>query len=357
MGAYEYQGAITPTTNIAVISGDGQMATVCTTLAPFTVQVTNTNGNPIAGHLVHWTIVDAPATAGLSATVSTTGADGMATTTLTLGTKSGTYRVTVHGSTQATFTATTTPDTVSRIIMEDLEGIETGTKTLTSGDRLPLYLRGYDNYRNETIVSGDWTVFGRTGTCTPAYGTATVFKPTRAASYTTRVSARYGTLTDSTGAINITPGQIASIKAVDYYNREIGTMTLTADGTQTLYLKGYDADNNPIYVAGTWTVHGGIGICTPEYGTSTVFNPTLTGTGTISVHSAQYEAMTDTTGIITVNAGSLFSVEVSATPTTILRGGSFTLTIIPKDRDGNVILSTGRAAISNLTRSISPTQV
>ncbi|MFH1859918.1 MAG: T9SS type A sorting domain-containing protein, partial [bacterium] len=58
-------------------------------------------------------------------------------------------------------------------------------------------------------------------------------------------------------------------------------------------------------------------------------------------------------GVITINAESLFSVEISATPATILKGGTATLTIIPRDKNGNVIQSPGTVTLSNLTSSIS----
>ncbi|MBI4777335.1 right-handed parallel beta-helix repeat-containing protein [Candidatus Desantisbacteria bacterium] len=189
--------------------------------------------------------------------------------------------------------------TAAKIKIEDETGQEISTKTLTTDGRLTLILRGYTA---EDVLIGDiagtWTVIGEIGTCTPKYGRSTVFNPTTPGIGT--ISVEYGTLTDTTELITIEIGNITEIKIVDSGDQELGTMTLTTDGTQTFYLRGYDNDNNLVYVSGTWTVFGGIGTCTPEYGTSTIFNPTTVGIGIIS---AEYGTLTNTTGTITVNCG------------------------------------------------------
>jgi hypothetical protein len=50
----------------------------------------------------------------------------------------------------------------------------------------------------------------------------------------------------------------------------------------------------------------------------------------------------------------LFSVDMFVAPTTILKGETFTLTIIPKDKLGNIITKLGTATLSNKTCSILP---
>ncbi|MDI6735354.1 MAG: fibronectin type III domain-containing protein [bacterium] len=100
----------------------------------------------------------------------------------------------------------------------------------------------------------------------------------------------------SNEGFGIPTGPFTQVKIVDRNNQEINTVTTTVNGTLLFYLGGYDAGNNFIgYVNGTWTVHGGIGNCTPIYGTFTIFNPTTRGTGTIS---AIYATLTDTTVIL-----------------------------------------------------------
>lgn len=107
-------------TNIAAVTGDGQTATVNTTLGTaFTVKVTDTNGNPVQGVVVGW----APATGGgsMNPTSSTTDASGQTSSTRTLGTGAGaqTANATVNGLTGSpvVFTTTANPGPASTIVL------------------------------------------------------------------------------------------------------------------------------------------------------------------------------------------------------------------------------------------------
>ncbi len=85
------------------ISGDEQIGTPGQTLEPFVVQVRDQNGNPVSGLFVTF-IHDG---GSLSTILDVTGADGQAETTLTLGSDTGTTRVTVHaGRASVTFEVT-----------------------------------------------------------------------------------------------------------------------------------------------------------------------------------------------------------------------------------------------------------
>ncbi|MFH0775638.1 MAG: hypothetical protein V2A53_09165 [bacterium] len=127
-------------------------------------------------------------------------------------------------------------------------------------------------------------------------------------------------------------------------------MNTTTDDILTLYLRGYDAGDNLIgHVAGTWTILGGIGNCTPIYGTSTIFNPTTVG---ISIISATDSAHTDTTGAITVTAGNLSYLVISA-PTTVTTNAGFSLAITGYDVDNNTATTfSGVGTLTNTTSSI-----
>ncbi|MFH0775364.1 MAG: hypothetical protein V2A53_07755, partial [bacterium] len=144
---------------------------------------------------------------------------------------------------------------------------------------------------------------------------------------------------DTTDVITVNMGQITSIKIVDSADQEIGTKSLTTDGSQTLYLRGYDQDSNKVYVPGTWTVLGGIGTVSPIYGTSTIFNPSKTGIGTISATDLTH---TDTTGAITVTAGCLAKIQIEDVgqeieTVSITTNGSLTLYLKGYDADDNLI--------------------
>jgi len=97
--------------NLSAVSGNGQTGTVSKALpSPFTVRATDTNGNPVAAVPVTFSVI---AGGGfLSAQTTTTNAQGLASTTLTLGTIEGANIVTAVSGTLAgsplTFTATAT---------------------------------------------------------------------------------------------------------------------------------------------------------------------------------------------------------------------------------------------------------
>ncbi|MFH1961595.1 MAG: PEGA domain-containing protein, partial [bacterium] len=152
------------------VAGILQEAAVTTTLQPFVVKVTDTYGNPIAGHLVHWQIIDSPSTATLSATTTTTGANGTTSSALTLGTKSGTYRVTASGSmegaplAQATFTATATPDTASSVEISAVPA------TILKGGTFTLTIIPKDKNGNVIASQGTVTLSNLTTSISPAIG-------------------------------------------------------------------------------------------------------------------------------------------------------------------------------------------
>ncbi|MFH1898332.1 MAG: fibronectin type III domain-containing protein [Candidatus Desantisbacteria bacterium] len=138
-------------TNTCVVSGNGQQGMVKTTLTkPFMVKVTDIYGNPILGHLVGWQIIESPAEANLSATTTTTGIDGIASSSLTLGTKSGTYRVRTIDSilAQATFTATAVPGQIKQLAF-----ISPTAGTLTVGMPGTITLRTQDEYGNISLAN------------------------------------------------------------------------------------------------------------------------------------------------------------------------------------------------------------
>ncbi|MEK7812986.1 MAG: hypothetical protein AAB296_04430, partial [Candidatus Desantisbacteria bacterium] len=141
--------------------------------------------------------------------------------------------------------------------------------------------------------------------------------------------------------ITVSLGALDHIRIEYHDGTETGAIQTTTDDTLTLYLRGYDADNNLIgYIAGTWTVTQGVGTCTPEYGTSTLFDPTTPGTGTITATDGTH---TDITGSVTVRLGNLDHLrieypdytEAAATQTTT--DDTLTLCLRGYDADSNLI--------------------
>ncbi|MBI4848805.1 MAG: hypothetical protein HY808_09565, partial [Nitrospirae bacterium] len=227
---------------------------------------------------------------------------GYGTTTIFNPTRPGAGTITV---TCGVYTDTICPITVNLGVfdhtrIEYADYAEAGTIGITTDGSLNLYLRGYDADNNLIgDISGTWTVEGVIGNCSAGYGTTTIFDPTRPGAGT--ITATAGVRIDTTGLITVSLGvrDHIRIEYADY--AEVGTIGTTTDGSLNLYLRGYDADNNLIGdISGTWTVEGGIGNCTPGYGTTTVFDPTRPGAGTITATDG---IRTDTTGLITVSLG------------------------------------------------------
>lgn len=109
--------------NLAKTSGDAQSAVTKSVLSPFVVTVTDANSNPVSGTSVSFEILSAPGSSSgqsISTASATTGTDGKASTTLTLGNKSGTYtvRATSSGLTgsPADFSANALPGTATQLV-------------------------------------------------------------------------------------------------------------------------------------------------------------------------------------------------------------------------------------------------
>ena len=117
-------------TSIARISGNSQSAVVSTELSdPFVVQVNDQNGDAFSGAVVTFAV--ASGGGSLSDTSVTTGADGRAEATLTLGSAVGTNTVTATASGitgSITFTATATAEALVATTLVRLSGnAQTGT--------------------------------------------------------------------------------------------------------------------------------------------------------------------------------------------------------------------------------------
>ncbi|HEY2028880.1 MAG TPA: Ig-like domain-containing protein [Myxococcales bacterium] len=105
------QVATAPAASLVKLSGDGQTGTAGAALAaPLVVQVLDANGNPFAGFTIAWA---APAGGSIAAATNTTGPDGKASMTATLGKVAGANSFTATGAglsgSVATFTENGAP--------------------------------------------------------------------------------------------------------------------------------------------------------------------------------------------------------------------------------------------------------
>ncbi|MEW5937354.1 MAG: lamin tail domain-containing protein [Candidatus Thermoplasmatota archaeon] len=99
-----------PADHLEYVSGDGQTGNVGTSVLPFWARVVDQFGNNVSGATVWWNITDIPAGAtgqSLSNATSISDANGLVSTTLTLGNLPGWYNVTC-----ANLSLPSTPDTI-----------------------------------------------------------------------------------------------------------------------------------------------------------------------------------------------------------------------------------------------------
>src|SRR5205807_4760746 len=113
-------GTAGPATQLLLVSGNNQSATVGTALSmPFVVAAQDANGNPVSGVAIAFAVATGGGT--LSATSVTTNAMGQAQSTLSVGTTAGTNTVTatkagLTGS-PITFTTSGTSGTATTIAL------------------------------------------------------------------------------------------------------------------------------------------------------------------------------------------------------------------------------------------------
>ncbi len=126
--------------NLALTSGNSQSGVIQSALSqPFVITVTDLGGNPVSGSSVEWSVSSTPSGAvGYSLSDSNTISDsnGVTSTVLTLGNKSGTYVVTANAmgalSGPVTFTATANVGVATNIALTSGNYQNNGTDSMLS---------------------------------------------------------------------------------------------------------------------------------------------------------------------------------------------------------------------------------
>ena len=231
--------------NMAKSSGDGQTAVLGTALAnPLVVVVTDGSGNPVDNAAVTFAIV--MGNGSLSRTSAVTGADGTASTILTVGTVPGVYRVTAATSVLrnpvVTFAAVgQRAVTVSTFAGSDTGGNRDGTGAAAQFARASgiaidtagnLYVADYDNHtiRKITPDAAVSTLAG-SGTAGTADGTGTAAQFTGPA----------GVAVDSAGNVYVADApanqirKISSTGVVTNFASMLWPHSLAMDGAGNLY--------------------------------------------------------------------------------------------------------------------------
>ncbi|MBU1752825.1 PEGA domain-containing protein [bacterium] len=297
--------------------GISQAATVTTILQPFVVKLTDSLNKPMSGYTVKWEIAAAPSSSVLSSTITTTNAEGLASTTLTLGTKSGTYIVTAKGdSLMATFTAIAAPGTLTQI------KVSPDTAYVSVHQPFVFTATGYDGYNNK--IEGliyDWSKEGDIGSLTSAVGTATILN---AASILTS-----GTITAGTQGIS-------GIAKVETVNSQLTNVTVTSatstvemQGSQSFTAQGLNQYGSSIAGATyTWTLEPATGRGTISTTTTQTVLFTASGAGTASLHvKAEFGTQTvATTTTITVVNGVVHHIDITSAMAAIEARGTTSFT-------------------------------
>lgn len=163
---------------------------------------------------------------------------------------------------------------------------------------------------------------------------------------------------DTVKAITVNPNILSSLKirnAAGNGGIEVGTYSMNIGDNLMLYSAGYDPWGNYRNDENTnWSSSG----LTPPVNTSNASNITFTpsspGNGTITATDPNY-SISDQTGIITVNPGTVNSFSIYIEGDTHRLGYHFPVTITALDAEDNIATGfTGRVLIEDLTGEISP---
>ena len=191
-------------------------------------------------------------------------------------------------------------------------GTAVGAVSMMTDDSLVLHSAGYDADGN--FIAMYAAIWASTGTldAVSATGTSYTFYPVTALTNGTIVASFSG-FSDATGIITVSQGSVDHILITDAPNgNEIETLGLVPNQPLTLYASSYDQYDNYIsLISVNWSTTGSLDNQSGS-GTSFTFIPiTAPTSGTILASSG---AMSDETGIINVDLGTLASIIIRSSP-------------------------------------------
>jgi len=359
---------------IALNAGNAQTDTIGATLtSPYTVLVTDRNGDPVAGTIVTWAVTGG---GGSITPSSTTNASGIATATRVLGTTLGanaqTASATVTGLTGSPvgFTATATAGTAKTIA---LSGGNTQTDTI--GATLATLYTVVVTDRNGNSVSGTvvtWAVTGGGGSITPSSTTnaSGIASATRVLGTTPGSATASAAVTGLTGSpvaftATVNAGHAATI-ALDAGNAQTDTIGATLATPYTVLVT--DRSGNPVSgTTVTWAVTGGGGSITPSSVTNASGVATATrvlgtapgsATATASVTGLTGSPVTFTATATTGHAATIALNAGNAQTDTIGATLATAYAVLVTDRSGNPVSGTTVTwAVTGGGGSITPSSV
>jgi adhesin/invasin len=352
--------------NIEVVTPEADLVRQVTEELPLVVKVTDTRGDPVAGAAVTFSFVQGEAAGSADPETATTGPDGQASTTLTLGTATGTYDgiAQVTAAVTAEFQVTALPAGANRIRIFSGEP-QSGTVNTDLDE--PLVVVVTDATNNPIAgVPIQWTAEGG-GTVSPesnftdANGQASAVRTLGPTAGPQTTIADAGQLEGSpiTFTHTATAGNPAGITKVDGDNQngppgaELAPLIVEVRDELGNVIPNRDV---------TWVVGTGGGTVNPpntrtnaEGQASTIW--TLgPGTGQNTVN-AVVSGVGSVTFTATADAGAPSSAnsDVSVAPSTIPVGGQSTITVVVRDGSNNPVSGTSvSVAASGSGNTITP---
>src|SRR6266851_4913688 len=354
-----------PAASIEVVSGDAQTGVVGNALAQsLVIRVLDTNGNAVPAFGVTWSV--GTGAGQVSAGSTTTGPDGKASITATVGTIAGANSFTAAAAgltgSPKTFTATGIADVATTLVL-------TGASATTAGDVQPFTLTAKDTHGNvATGYRGAVTFTSTDGAATlPTLYTFTAadagihqFSVTLKTAGARSVTAGDGSLTITKPGIAVGPAAASTLSVTGFSNTvtagTAGTVTVTARDAFGNVATGYlgavqiTTDNpnpslpepNHTFTAGEGGVH--------------VFPVTLKGAADSSIATFSIIAtdtvtatITGTQTGITVNPAAAATLQVAGFPNTVFGGTPGSVTVTAFDAFGNI--ATGYRGTVGITSS------
>lgn len=223
--------------------------------------------------------------------------------------------------------------------------------TLTTDDVQLFNVIAYDSKGNAIgPIMANWSVSGGIGTIPTGPSSSAVFDAATPGVGTVTADDGNGH-SNTTNTFQVITGSRASV-GIEPWSPD----ALTADEYVNFIAYAYDGDGNQIGTAFVaWMVNGGIGTITPGPSTTSIFDATTVGVGTISIDDGF--GHTNTSDTITVMAGDLASIMVQPDNITLLIGDFQNFTATGYDSDGNDVALIGplwNTNAGNITSS-SPT--
>lgn len=280
-GGDDNGGEENPTVEITASSGDLQTAMVTSTLAPYTVLVTNLDGEPQSGVTVTWSVFAGGGS--ITPTTSVTDGDGLASATATLGTATGGQEVhaSVGGDGYAPFSSLGTAGPAVEV------RIDAGTgNRAQKGTAVPVAMsvQVRDQYANN--------VSGAEVTWVPAPGSGSVSVSSGNTGSTGLVQTQW-TLGPVVGGQRL-KAVVAGVDSVTFTATATGSFTLAGGGNNVAERYGSD-----LWLADGYGYSGSWGFRAAQGNTVKIWQ--LDGSGVPSLKDS----------IVTPSLGTVSDVEVS----------------------------------------------